>query len=181
LPLEVVKGVVGKLNIKIPWPNIFGDKLVFDIENLCMVVYCKLEKLEDYIKYLDKKKNLKNLNIHNKEIESLIQNICEKMGQKLTEQKTGFLSNYINKIAENIWVTIKNVSIKLVFVEFDDFKLSLNIGFNSLVFKTFKDQSGSSLQKIKLTSLEGLFLRCDYYDQLQWLTMLNQAKNDPSK
>lgn len=178
LPLEVVKGVVGKLNIKIPWPNIFGDKLDINIENLCVVVYCKLERLEDYLKYIDKKKDLKNLSVNDKEIESLIENICEKMGQVKPTNKSGFLTKYMNKIKENIWIIVKNVSIKIVFGELDDSKISLNIGFNSLTFKTYEDKSGNFLQKIQVTSLEGFFLRCDYYDNLHWMSMLKNAKNN---
>ena len=164
LPLEVVKGIIGKANIKIPWPNVFASKIEVSLEDVCIVAYLKMSNLESYLNFTRDKKKDANLNLNEKDIENIIKNLTKVDPTKL---KTGYISGYISQLLAKICISVKNVSIKFICNEFDDFQMAVHWGFTSLTFKNLENISKEVNQKIKTTQLEGFFIRYNYFENFQ--------------
>lgn len=164
LPLEVVKGIIGKANIKIPWPNVFASKIEVSLEDVCIVAYLKMSNLESYLNFTRDKKKDAHLNLNEKDIENIIKNLTKVDPTKLN---TGYISGYINQLLAKICISVKNVSIKFICNEFDDFRMAVHWGFTSLTFKNLENISKEINQKIKTTQLEGFFIRYNYFENFQ--------------
>jgi len=165
LPLHVYKGIIGTLNLKIPWTNIKSQPVILEIDSICL--YAIPQTGFDYNEEEEKKKLLE---LKKKKLEKYELIRAFKEGgitdQKSHKQDT-FMSSVMSKILNNIQIKIN--SFHLRYEEVRNGKVyALGISFGSLnAFPTdqFWNKSrydDNSQQQQSTSSLFKFIELCDF-------------------
>ena len=107
IPITVKRGILGKLEVKIPWTSLSTDPTVVVLEDICLLVVPKEASYdEDYKKREEETKNgaLQIFQLAREEI-------YEAPKEAPTEKK-GFVDKMMEKVVRNVRIEIKNIHIR---------------------------------------------------------------------
>eukprot|EP00794_Sanderia_malayensis_P015967 gene15967-17573_t len=112
LPIKVVRGHLGKLELKIPWKNLYNEPTEVDIENLYLLAKpnsdIKYDKEQDDKDKLERKqKQLENI----EEARKIEEEANKKSKAKETEQDS-FAEKLATQVVKNLQIRIKNIHIR---------------------------------------------------------------------
>lgn len=109
LPLNVIEGHLGELNVQIPWSNLKNRPFKIVIQDMFLLAEPRLDEEYDAEDEEERAQALKREKLANLEI--LSRNTAPLSVED--QQKTqSFTESFVNKIVDNLQVTIKNIHIR---------------------------------------------------------------------
>lgn len=110
LPLNVVEGHVGELTLSIPWTNLAGAPVKVFIENVFLLCSPKEEQVYDEEEEERRRQRLKMEKLESAEL--LRERAQEGLTQEEEKRNQGFYQQLVNKIIDNLQVSIKNIHVR---------------------------------------------------------------------
>eukprot|EP00026_Physarum_polycephalum_P000020 Phypoly_transcript_00020.p1 GENE.Phypoly_transcript_00020~~Phypoly_transcript_00020.p1 ORF type:complete len:3396 (+),score=660.90 Phypoly_transcript_00020:132-10319(+) len=109
LPIDVVKGYLGKLEAKVPWKNLKSQPVIVNLDNIFLLAGPHKQSF----KYDEEAERKKALEIKKKQIENfeLMQSLKAEDGEK-DGKKDSFTTKLVTKIVDNLQIYINKVHIR---------------------------------------------------------------------
>jgi vacuolar protein sorting-associated protein 13A/C len=159
LPIEIVRGYVGELRLEIPWANLKSKPVIITLDK----IYVQALPIEvvDAERFIEKQLKDKLDRLATSE---LLRASAARMPIKTEQQEESFTANLVNKIVDNLQMTIKDIHIR-----FEDNDRAFSIGICLSELRAFSvDEMGvekfiseSKEEIYKSAELSRLFIYSD--------------------